>query len=868
MPRRGTDAARGDAEHDEDAERARALVMLKASVPLAGLSAATGIAVAIYRHEAVFFAAGLVPGLIVLVMLLCIRRLAAGGSVSEAMLLFARASIVGCIASVLLLPDEYPAFEMVLTMAIIIGLPHAQGASLRRFLLFAIPPGIWMPLACLWLPLPHHGSATSHRLMISVVLPFVFSLTMLLLSQFATRLRETVARVVGTNRTLDETAIALRQEAELLRVTLDSRKDAVLSLSDDGVIRYCNTAAQTLFDRKPKGGGTDRLADIVHLSFPESGVSLPSLLSRAKKEGVPIAFPEGTSLQQEGGKRIPVTGTFTPLQEGGVLTVEDISDRLRLDAIRAAKDAAEAAARARSTFLAHMSHEIRTPMNAVIGMATLLADTPLSPEQQEFVETIRGSGSHLLSVIHDILDFSKIDAGSLELEHYEFSLRQCIEEAVEFTSPGAAKKGLELLLDIGHEIPSQVCGDAGRVRQILINLISNAIKFTHKGEVVIEVTARALEGRRCECQVSVTDTGIGIPADRMDRLFRPFGQADASSTRLYGGTGLGLVISKQLVERMGGTLKVESTPDRGSTFSFTIVLDTPARTSGSVPVASHRILEGRRVLIVDDNETSRRILASYCHAWGMGVDSVDRSGAAFKLFREQPFDIVLLDYNMPGMNGVELARELAAMGKSVPLVLLSSLDGKLEESDAKLFASRLLKPIRESKLCERLVSVLKKTSRAAPLASVTGDALPPLKPGLRVLIVEDNPVNQRLTQFFLQKLGCNSDVAADGEEAVAAVQRKTYDVILMDVQMPRMDGLEATRQILAMNRTDLRPQIIALTAHALPSDRDDCLRAGMDDFLQKPIDAAKLRAALARAERTGALGRHHVPSRAARDEAE
>ncbi len=828
-------------------EQARALTFLRIGSPAAALAAIGNLVIGLKSGQWIYIVASAFPGISAFVMLVGMRWVREG-RIAPAMLLFSRTAIVACSLNALVFPDQFPAFELVVILSIIVVLPYVQGEELKRFLRFAMPFGILMPLACLWLPLPHPGKPIEHQAMMSVVLVPVFCIAIVLIVQFAERLREMVTKLVRSNQALDAAEIALREEASQLRATLDSRRDAVLTVDTEESVTYFNAAARELLGLDAEVAKKTKIFDLITLVFSREDESIANIVAAARRYGRPEVFPEGVRAILKSGQSITVSGSYTCMRDGAVLAIEDISDKLRTEALRVARDTAVAVARTRSEFLANMSHEIRTPMNAVIGMTGLLGDTPLNNEQREFVETIRSSGSHLLTIINDILDFSKIDAGALEFEHYDFDLRKCVEEAMELTITAASKKGIELLLDIRREVPSQVKGDAGRLRQVLVNLVNNAVKFTEKGEVVVTVDAKpAKDNTHVDIQISVQDTGIGIPQDRMARLFKPFGQVDASSTRRYGGTGLGLVISKQLVERMGGTLEVESTVGRGSTFSFNIVLECVGP-AGATPISTDaQILQDKRILIVDDNAVSRRILTGYCEMWGIRSIAVERPAEALSIYRNEPFDLVLLDYDMPGMNGVELAREMMTQRQETPFLILSSIGVPLAEKDSKLFVSRLLKPIRESQLLEQMVAAVQQRDRhIIPKAAPTQVAK--LDRGLRVLLVEDNQINQRIAILFLDKLGLTADVVGDGEEAILAVRRQRYDAILMDVQMPRMDGLEATRHICSQYARGERPYIIGMTAHAMTSDRDECFQAGMDDYLQKPVSLAALAAALKKAQ--------------------
>ena len=633
----------------------------------------------------------------------------------------------------------------------------------------------------------------------------------------------------------------------LLSATLESTADGILVVDPDGGISSFNGKFAEMW-RLPQSV-LESCDDSAAMAFVLEQLHEPDAFIAKVMEL--YAQPEAESLDTLHFKDGRVFERFSKPQRvdgavvGRVWSFHDLTDLKRMEAeLAEARDKALESSRLKSEFLATMSHEIRTPMNGVIGLTELLIDTGLTDTQLQYADGVRRSGEALLAIINDILDFSKIEAGKLELELVDFDLTHALEEVVILVAEPARAKGLELMVDCGPGLPTSVRGDVGRLRQILLNLVSNAIKFTETGEVVLRAgLGTAKDDDQVVVHMEVVDTGIGIAPAMADRLFEPFSQGDASTTRRYGGTGLGLAICRQLTDAMGGSIGLNSDLGRGSTFWIDLPFGRVAQPVRR-PTVADDLLQGVRVLVVDDNQTNRFMLASQLLTWDLAADLAPDAPIALERLHHaagagRPYDVALVDMGMPDTDGLELARLIRAEPTlaGVRLLLLSSSNVSAEAAATAGFSACLTKPVRVSQLHDALVRTLAPSTAEPP---ARGDAAPPVGSRRRLLVVEDNAINQAVAKGMVARLGYDCDVAGNGIEALEALERQSYQAVLMDCQMPEMDGFEATAEIRRRQTAMSHVPIIAMTAGALVEDRERCLAAGMDDYLPKPIRVSEL----------------------------
>jgi two-component system sensor histidine kinase/response regulator len=656
----------------------------------------------------------------------------------------------------------------------------------------------------------------------------------------------------------EQTEGALRETEERTRSLLNSTAEAIFGVDLGGRCTFCNRATLRLLGyREPNELLGRDMHELTHHTRAD-GSHYPVKecpIARAVGHGDPF-HSDDELLWRADGTSFPAEYWSHPVQRdgravGAVVTFVDITERHAAQKVlQDAKEAAEAASRAKSEFLANMSHEIRTPMNGIIGMTELALDTNLTEEQREFLAMVKSSADALLVVINDILDFSKIEAGKMDLESAVFDLRELVEETVRTFGASAGNKQLELICDIHSDVPRVVAGDAPRLRQVLVNLLGNALKFTDRGEIVVQAEVQRLHERSVELHFAVRDTGIGIAKEKQGQIFEAFVQADGSSTRKYGGTGLGLTISNRLVAMMGGRIWLESEPGKGSTFYFTAKLALVSAEANHSKSEGGTGLAGIPVLIVDDNPTNRRILEKTVLQWGMKPTLVQSGWAAVAELRRthevgNAIPLVLLDAQMPQLDGFATAAKIkqqASLGSTIIMLTSGGQRGDAERCRQLGISAYLSKPVRQWELREAILRVLGlKPQRGESPRLVTRHSLQESRQHLRILLAEDNPVNRELTVRILSKRGHSVAVAANGKIALETLETQAFDLILMDVQMPEMDGFEATAAIRKNEAvTGTRIPIIAMTAHAMKGDRERCLEAGMDAYISKPVKADEL----------------------------
>jgi len=654
-------------------------------------------------------------------------------------------------------------------------------------------------------------------------------------------------------------AMELRSGEKRYRQIVETAFDAFVGFGPSLVVEHWNPQAERTFGWTKSEALGRHLDQFVMLNrkTDEMGKTLRELLD----ECGPAEMQRRIEIlaRHKDRHEFPAEMAISSVRSGAVQMfaafVHDVTERKQVEREReAAKEAAEAASQAKGDFLANMSHEIRTPLNGVIGMTELVLQTELTREQRDYLDTVRFSAESLLSVINDILDFSKIEAGKVELEEIDFDLRECLETTLRTVALRADEKGLELLCDVDSAVPNVFRGDPNRLRQIVVNLVGNAIKFTPEGEVALKVTTAPPKGTRYPLHFVVSDTGIGIAPEKLESIFHSFSQADTSTTREYGGTGLGLTISRRLVEMMGGQIRVESQVGKGSAFHFTIELECGVESTLSRTGSSHQgVLTGTRVLVVDDNRTNRRILERLLVGWGMEPQLVPDGQSALAMLQAaietgRPYQLILTDMHMPKMDGFELVERIQGEDRTRMPTIMMLTSGKQHGDAVRCeqlgVAAYLLKPIRQAELREAIARVLGAMAENRETQMITSTVLEHSRDTnatLNVLLAEDNEVNQKLATRLLEKRGHSVVVVKNGREALEAIRKANYDLVLMDVQMPEMDGIEATAALrLAELETGLHLPVIAMTALVMKGDRERCIAAGMDGYLPKPIRSQEL----------------------------
>jgi PAS domain S-box-containing protein len=681
------------------------------------------------------------------------------------------------------------------------------------------------------------------------------------------RVTERTSELEATNKDLQKQILeremaedALKDSERRLADIINFLPDATFVINRDGVVIAWNRAIEKMTGIKAAnilGKGNYEYA------LPFYQVRMPILIDLVlkpdlvlEKEYERIKWQEDGTLVGDSfnsdirGRPAYLLGSAGVLYDsegtiyGAIESIRDITDRkMAEEDLKSAKNRAESATKAKSKFLANMSHEIRTPMNAVIGMSDLLLQMDLNIEQRDYLETIRSSGNALLAIINDILDYSKIDGDKLKLDILPFDLAGCIEVSMDLVAAKAAEKGLELTYFQEDDVPTMLIGDEIRLRQILINLLGNAVKFTEKGEVVLSVSSSPWQGDKVLLHFTVKDTGIGISQVNLGKLFQSFTQVDSSTTRYYGGTGLGLAISRKLVEMMGGEIYVESTPGKGSTFYFTIFCDVSVQNKATLP--DDLILAGKNVLIVEGSESVRNMLSKAVMSWKMNVAAIAEGKEAAEILEREKYDYVIIDAFLPDTDRRLLLRQIKAMQSRPFIVMISHMGSKVERDS--YVSGWLSKPVKPLQLKRLLVNLLNPKSQEIKAAEVQLP-IPERRSDLVILLAEDNPVNQKVALSMLKRLDYKADVANNGLDVLSSLERKAYDVILMDIQMPDMDGLEATRSI-REQKMKKQPCIIAMTAYALDGDREEFLKAGMNDYLSKPIRIEELKLALEKCEK-------------------